>query len=397
MIDLSIPSFITLVIAYVYWGYWFFLTTVYLFKRTKNTVYDDDDPPHFVSIVIPASNEEAVITDVVQDCLRQTHKDLEVIVVAHNCSDKTVERALEVGDKRLKVLIFRTKEWGKGISLNYGLKHCKGDVVFTFDADAKFDSDFVEKMLRWIDRGYDAVQAKIIGKNQDYNLLTYLAHMESLLFSSIFCGAKSKLNMNAIIGGTGAAFKIKALELVGYFRNVLSEDLDIYLRLTRANYRIAYAEDCIVNDEKPSTLKAFFRQRGRWLAGHITVMMKQSLKEDLRMLRKDPLNFIYLFTPVVLACYWLHIILSIVVLLLNAMSINAFFIYGPVSIWILSIIIMALLYIMVLRRQKPFYSKKMLKLFPLFLFYNLYGYISFWKAFTISKSWEHTKTEHGFS
>jgi len=394
LIDLSIPSLVALGLAYGYWVYWFFLTITYLVRTNKSLKNNSViDPPHFVSVVIPASNEENVIANVIQTCLRQTHKSLEVIVVAHNCTDKTREKALEAGDKRLTVLTLKG-EWGKGVALNHGLKHCKGDVVFIFDADAEFEGDFIEQMLLWIDRGYDVVQAKIVGKNPDYNLLTYLEHMESILFMSIFCGAKVKLGMNAVIGGTGAAFRTKALEAVGYFRNVLSEDLDVFLRLTRANYRIAYAEECVVYDEKPSTLRPFFRQRARWLAGNLTIMKREGLRKHLRTMVKDPLNFIHLTTPIIFGAYWFHIIFSIIIPILRAISINICFIYGPYSIWIGSTAFMMVLYVMVLRRQNPFYSRRMLKLFPLFFVYSLYGYVSFWQGLTV-RSWKHTKTEHG--
>jgi cellulose synthase/poly-beta-1,6-N-acetylglucosamine synthase-like glycosyltransferase len=394
ILDLTIPSLIAIILTYVYWFYWFSLTGTYLFKREKVNNNQIQDPPHFVSIVIPASNEEKVISTVIQNCLKQTHQNLEVVLVAHNCKDKTVEKASLIKDSRLRVLPLNTDKWGKGIPLNYGIKQCRGDVVFIFDSDARFVPDFVERMLNRLDEGYDAVQAKIVGKNPNYNLLTFLAHMESLLFMSIFCGAKDKLKMNAIIGGTGACFKTKALEAVGYFKNVLSEDLDMYLRLTRAGYKIGYADKCFVYDEKPTTLKSFFRQRSRWLAGHTAIMRKQTLREDFKMMWKDPLNFVFLFSPAFLVVFWFSLILPVLALTLSGFSINVIFLYGSVIFWVFSVAIMYVFYIMVFRRQFPFYDKRMLKMFPIFLIYMLYGYVTIWTSFGV-KSWEHTKTEHG--
>jgi cellulose synthase/poly-beta-1,6-N-acetylglucosamine synthase-like glycosyltransferase len=396
VLDLRIPSLVAIIVIYVYWFYWFFLTSVYLFKREKvdNQKVQVEDPPHFVSIVIPASNEEKVISTVIQDCLKQTHQNLEVVLVAHNCKDKTVEKASLIKDSRLRVFPLNTDKWGKGIALNYGIEQCRGDVIFIFDSDARFVPDFVERMLNRLEQGYDAVQTKIVGKNPNYNLLTFLAHMESLLFMSVFCGAKDKLKMNAIIGGTGACFKTKALEAVGYFRNVLSEDLDMYLKLTRAGYKIGYADKCFVYDEKPTTLKSFFRQRSRWLAGHRAIMMEQTLREDFRMMRRDPLNFVFLFSPLFLIIFCFSLTLPILALVLSVFSINVIFLYGLPIVWFFSLAIMYAYYIMVFRRQFPFYDKRILKLFPIFLIYMFYGYVAIWISFGV-KSWEHTKTEHG--
>ena len=53
------------------------------------------------SIIIPARNEETVIRRTIQRCLQQTHKNIEVIVVCHNCADATFNQA-QMDDPRVK-------------------------------------------------------------------------------------------------------------------------------------------------------------------------------------------------------------------------------------------------------------------------------------------------------
>ena len=51
---------------------------------------EEDD---LCSIIIAARNEDSVIRRTVMDCLKQTYKKIEVIVVCHNCTDRTYDEA----------------------------------------------------------------------------------------------------------------------------------------------------------------------------------------------------------------------------------------------------------------------------------------------------------------
>ena len=53
-------------------------------------------------------------------------KDIEVVVVCHNCTDFTFEEVNQIADPRVKVYDFKTKESGKGIALNFGLEQANG-------------------------------------------------------------------------------------------------------------------------------------------------------------------------------------------------------------------------------------------------------------------------------
>ena len=80
------------------------------------------------SIIIPSKNEESVIRRTVEECLKQSHQNLEVIVVCHNCTDRTFEEA-NVKDSRVRVYDFKTKEVGKGIALNHGVQKGKRELL----------------------------------------------------------------------------------------------------------------------------------------------------------------------------------------------------------------------------------------------------------------------------
>jgi len=390
MIDLSFISVPLIIIINLYCFLWIFLSIVYLTCKTEV-----DDPPlqdHFVSAILPARDEERVIQNIIEDLKHQTYKNLEVIVVAHNCKDQTYERALEVCESSgisIKVYKLTTKDVGKGIGLQYGLQKSRGDLVVYFDSDSKVPSTYIERLIKWFERGYDAVQGNIVGKNPNFNKLTFFQHLENLIFMRIFWGGKHKLGLPAGLGGTGVMVKREALDVIGGFKNVLIEDFDLFIRLNLAGFKVAYAENCFIYDEKVPSWGRLIRQRSRWMAGHFELIKRYSPKTHLKLFVKNPIDFLQLFSPVFMLSLW-------------AVAFMSFFVLFPITYWTIPLIfwvsvtlLVNFLFTLVLKQQGVgvLQSCKYLTLFYLFC---LHWYVVFVKSFFVH-GWSDTKTEHGFS
>jgi len=145
-LDLTFLSyFISYLSMYISLGWIFYLVAGFVFSFKKPEKFKPFNPHvPVVSVLIAARNEENVIKNLLEDLRKQTYQDWEAIVVAHNCTDGTFEAANSVKDDRIKVLEFNGA-YGKPVALNYGVKYVKGDIVVVFDADARIDSDFLEK------------------------------------------------------------------------------------------------------------------------------------------------------------------------------------------------------------------------------------------------------------
>src|SRR6185312_17024477 len=95
------------------------------------------------SIIIASRNEDTVIRKTIKECLKQTYNDFEIIVVCHNCTDRTFDEA-NINDPRVKVFDYKTKEAGKGIALNFGVSKSQGEYILILDADGILSNDFIE-------------------------------------------------------------------------------------------------------------------------------------------------------------------------------------------------------------------------------------------------------------
>ena len=140
------------------------------------------NPNALVTIIIPARNEASVIKRTINICLQQTYKNIEILVICHNSSDTTFEEANSIKDKRVKSFDYKTKEVGKGVALNYGLKQASGQYILILDSDGILSKDFIEITLPFFYSSYKskiaAVQGRFISSNRNYNIITSLLAIE---------------------------------------------------------------------------------------------------------------------------------------------------------------------------------------------------------------------------
>lgn len=112
-----------------------------------------------LSIVIPAYNEEAVIKETlkkVAEYLEGRYPSYEIIVVCDGCKDNTANVAGEAAKANHKIrALDRKNNMGKGFSVRQGCLEAKGNYVIFTDADLSTPIDEIEKLLKWLEAGYD--------------------------------------------------------------------------------------------------------------------------------------------------------------------------------------------------------------------------------------------------
>jgi glycosyltransferase involved in cell wall biosynthesis len=98
----------------------------------------------FVSIIIPAYNEQESIGGVIQDIKKKIHVvKYEILVVDDGSSDATAKHAQKSGVK----VISHNRNKGYGASLKSGIKQAKGDWVLFMDGDGQHTAEDALKLL----------------------------------------------------------------------------------------------------------------------------------------------------------------------------------------------------------------------------------------------------------
>ena len=100
-------------------------------KKSKTSA--DADKP-LVSIIIPTYNREKYILNAINSCLKQTYKNIEILVVDDCSTDKTKDLIKSINDKRIKYFRNETNR-GAPYSRNFGLRIARGEYINFLDDD----------------------------------------------------------------------------------------------------------------------------------------------------------------------------------------------------------------------------------------------------------------------
>lgn len=117
-----------------------------------------------ISVIIPAYNVESYIGDCLLSLIKQTFKDIELIVINDGSTDKTGEIIkLFEKDKRVKVITQQNK--GVSEARNAGLNIAQSEYIGFIDSDDWVDENYYEKL-------YNAV----CKYNADFGVTSILKH-----------------------------------------------------------------------------------------------------------------------------------------------------------------------------------------------------------------------------
>ncbi|MED5545829.1 MAG: glycosyltransferase [Pseudomonadota bacterium] len=240
-----------------------------------------DVPPHlvpsFVSVLIPAFNEERVIEASVRRALGTQGVRVEVIVIDDGSKDATSAVVREAFGHDPRVRLLTLENGGKARALNKGLEIAKGDVVVALDADTRFEPCTIAKLTRWFADpkiGAVAGNAKIGNR---VNWLTRWQSIEYITAQNLERRALEALGAVTVVPGAVGAWRRAALDAVGgYPADTLAEDQDLTIAVQRAGWQVACDHEAIAWTEAPETVRALFRQRYRWAFGTLQCLWKHS-------------------------------------------------------------------------------------------------------------------------
>jgi len=281
-----------------------------------------------VSIIIPAYNEEAHIAKTIGSALSLDYprEKLEVIVVDDGSTDGTLSAAREY--EKDGVMVLTQQNGGKGAALNNGLRHAKGELIATMDADSELMSGTLMELLPiFDDKEVMAVTPAIKVKPGTGKLLVELQRIEYLmiLFSRKLL---SFIDSVPVTPGPFSMFRAEVFGKVGMFdEHNLVEDQEICLRIQAANYKVRSSMTAIVNTDVPDNMKDLLRQRVRWQRGGLRNYWKYKF-----LVKPEYGDFGMFFVP-------LNYISIIAFFLILGLLINSFFAvpYYTKYIWLDSI------------------------------------------------------------
>jgi glycosyltransferase involved in cell wall biosynthesis len=118
---------------------------------------ETDNKPKYLSVVMPAFNEEATLSEIVRAVL-QIPALLELIIVDDCSTDNTssIAQSLAAQDRRI-VYVRQEKNAGKTAALKTAFARTRGEIVIVQDADLEYDPREISDVINPIVEGRAAV------------------------------------------------------------------------------------------------------------------------------------------------------------------------------------------------------------------------------------------------
>ena len=117
----------------------------------------------FLSVIIPAYNEEEMIEKAAQKIsflLKKANIEAEIIFVNDGSKDHTWERICREAEKDSHIRgISFSRNFGKESAMFAGLSYCRGDCAVVIDCDLQHPPVKIVEMYRLWEQGYEIVEA----------------------------------------------------------------------------------------------------------------------------------------------------------------------------------------------------------------------------------------------
>lgn len=242
----------------------------------KNEIATSHKKAHFACI-ITAYKQLDICWPLVDSLLQQQYEHYTIYLVADDCEAMTTDLPYnETMSNDLLVLRPNEKLGSKLKSIQYAIANFRQDheAIIIFDPDNLAVPDFLAIANQYFQAGYKAVQGQRTAKN----LETIYACADSIseLYAN-YTGRFVPFQLGGSSAVAGSAMMIdtelyqKYLDSDEIFKDlatdkvIVAEDNILQNFLVAQNYRIAFAKNAIVFDEKVSSAKQVERQRARWI------------------------------------------------------------------------------------------------------------------------------------
>ena len=236
--------------------------------------------------LVPALNEEVTIADSVERLLGVEVKRRWIVVIDDGSDDRTPEVLRTIAHPDLHVVRREppNAQRGKAAALNHAYRALDGllegidresVIVVVVDADGRlwpFAPSYAA--AHFADPEVGGVQALVRMYNRD-RLLTWMQDVEFGVYGCLFQSGRNAWG-TAGMGGNGQFNRLSALDDVagpeGPWRDRLTEDQDLGLRLIGAGWKGHQELRAVVEQQGLPGLVRLLRQRTRWSQGNLQAM-----------------------------------------------------------------------------------------------------------------------------
>jgi cellulose synthase/poly-beta-1,6-N-acetylglucosamine synthase-like glycosyltransferase len=273
-----------LLFSYAYVGYPALLRVLAPGKRSRSAdapeTVDDASWP-FITITLPAYNEEARITAALDGVLSADYPAgrRQVLVISDASTDRTDEIVRGYADRGVELVRLPLRR-GKSAAENAAGRHARGEIIVNVDASVQLPRGSLRALVRefrdsrvGLASGRDiSVAAGSTGISGESGYVGYEMGIRAL-----------ETRIDSIVGASGCFYGIRKELYDPAFPEDLSRDFASALMVRQRGYRAVSAEDAVCLVPRAVVLRAELRRKVRTMArGLSTLWYMRGLMNPLR-------------------------------------------------------------------------------------------------------------------
>ena len=216
-----------------------------------------------VTIIVPVYNTAKFLNQCLHSILRQTYKNIELIVIDDGSTDESVDICEEIQRNDQRISVIHQRNSGVSVARNNGVDVAKGEWIIFVDSDDFIDLEMVEKLYNAVKK-YDADYA-VCGYacvSEEQKLIKeYVSEKEMVISPSeaLKMHYLGKYTVNYVTQW-GKIMRRNIWENLRFTQNIFYEDLEIMPKLllkcnkivvlNYIGYRYVQREGSIMHNEK---------------------------------------------------------------------------------------------------------------------------------------------------
>lgn len=187
-----------------------------------------------ISVIVPVYNGEKFIGKFIDEFLKQTYKDFEMIIINDGSKDNTHDILIEKKKHDNRIRVFEFENHGVSWSRNYGISQINGDSFTFIDCDDNVDINYLEELNKYLTKDIEAVycQVKVVDEKmvckQSLSIKSSIYTAKEILnemldFKNISTGPVAKLFKTELISDSIQFPKYKIYEDLLFNFNLLDK------------------------------------------------------------------------------------------------------------------------------------------------------------------------------
>ena len=281
------------------------------------------------SLIVPVYNREDEVKALLDSLARQDDKGFECIIVEDGSSITCIDTCKKYKDLLNLQYYFKENE-GRSIARNYGIERANGDYFVFVDSDCVLPTDYFSSLRKALSQNHADCFGGPDAAHESFSPLQKAINFAMTSFLTTGGIRGGKVQLEKFVPRTfNMGFSREVNSVVGGFREMFSEDIDMSTRIRNAGFSPVLFREVRVYHKRRVSLRKF------WNQVHVFGMSRITLKilypGSLKAVHCLPALFV-IFSAAMVACFVIGLCLGILGLILAIV---------PLAVYLLALFVSA--------------------------------------------------------